>query len=242
MAVDCLNCPLRALPVFAPMDEREVAFMRDFKSGERHVSRGDVVVREGEHASHMYTVIEGMGLRSKTLPEGERQVINVLLPGDFVGMQSGVMGEMKHSVEAITDMRLCAFPREKFFGMYQTMPSRAFDATWLAALEEHFLGDHLAVVGRLPGRQRVAWALLRYYDRLEQLALARNGRAPMPLKQRDVADLTGLSLVHTNKTLRALRRRNIVTWRQEVLEIHDNDALVEEAGTPYQDREARPLL
>ncbi|MEQ9259453.1 MAG: Crp/Fnr family transcriptional regulator, partial [Roseovarius sp.] len=100
MVTSCQKCPLRKLPLFSPMSEREVAFMQDFKKGEMKVDAGTTLMLEGTNSPQLYTVLEGMGLRYKTLLSGDRQVLNIVLPGDFVGLQAGVMKEMQHSVEA----------------------------------------------------------------------------------------------------------------------------------------------
>ena len=74
-----------------------------------------------------------MGLRYKTLENGRRQVINFLFPGDLVGLHAGLLGEMKHSVEATTAMRLCVFKRDDLWTLFRNQPSLAYDVTWITA-------------------------------------------------------------------------------------------------------------
>ena len=242
MAVSCDACPLRQLPAFTPFTAEELRFMRRFKSGELTVEAGTTILMEGSRAPQIHTVLRGMGLRHKTLASGRRQVINFVLPGDFIGLQAGVMGEMQHSVEATTRMTLCVFQRKELWTFFRASAERAFDLTWLTAVEEHFLGEALATVGQRTAMERVAWALVRIQQRGETLGLVDGSGMRMPYKQQDLADALGLSLVHTNKTLAKLRARQIATWTDGHLRVPDLAALAAVADMEIEPVEPRPLI
>lgn len=224
------------------MSEDELAFMRRFKRGELEVDPGSTILLEGSTSPQLFTCLSGIGVRHKTLEDGARQIVNFVLPGDFIGLQAGVMGEIQHSVEAVTDMTLCVFARDELWKMFRVQPERSFDLTWLAALEEHFLGENLAVIGRRSGLERIAWGLLKFYSRMEALGQAKSGTVPMPFRQQDLADALGLSLVHTNKTLKKLRERQIVHWDGGELRIVDIEALEDVAQTDGYAVKTRPLI
>jgi CRP/FNR family transcriptional regulator, anaerobic regulatory protein len=238
----CTFCPLRKFPIFAPMTEDEVRFMMRFKRAERVVRAGTTFLLEGFSSLEIYTVLSGLGTRFKTLEGGERQVVNFLFPGDFVGLQAGVLGEMKHSATAATDMVLCVFERGAFWSMFKKHSERAFDVTWLSAVEEHFLGETLAAVGRHDAETRIAWALWRIHRRLAAVGLARDGVVPFALRQQDLADALGLSLVHTNKTLARLRDAGIADWTGGILRVPDMARLAQRAGRDTEPPEVRPLI
>lgn len=243
MVTTCEKCPLRKRPIFDPMTEREVAFMQSFKSGELKIASGTTLMMEGSNSPQLYTNLRGMGLRYKTLESGDRQVINFVMPGDFIGLQAGVMREMQHSVEATSDMVLCVFDRKRLWELFRDQPGRAFDLTWLGAVEEHFLGESLAILGHMNGIARVARALIRLFNRGAAVGLVDGNTMPLPYKQQDLADALGLSLVHTNKTLKKLRETGAVTWRDGVLDIHNYDALCDLADLEKDHKPVcRPLL
>ncbi|OAN81782.1 Crp/Fnr family transcriptional regulator [Jannaschia sp. EhC01] len=242
MLVDCANCPLRKLDLFEDLTPDGVAFMRRFKSGELKVDAGTTLLMEGSNSPQLFTVLKGMGLRYKLLPEGDRQVVNFVMPGDFLGLQAGVMGEMKHSVEATTPMVLCVFNRSELWNLFKTEPERAFDLTWSASVEEHFLGDALTSVGQMTALQRIAWGLLRFMTRCEALGLAKGARCPFPYRQQDLADALGLSLVHTNKTLMKLRDKQILSVQDGTLSIMDRDQLSEMSPLKVEQPARRPLI
>jgi len=163
---DCTTCPLRAMPLFIPFTPEDLAFMRRFKAGEITVDRNAIVLHEGERSPLLFTVLSGLGTRSVLLPDGRRQVINFVFPGDFIGLQSSLMGEMKHTIQATTAMTLCTFERARLWDMFRDQAARAYDLTWIAAVEEHFLGETIATLGQRDALERMAWALLRMWRRL----------------------------------------------------------------------------
>jgi len=178
--------------------------MQRFKVGELIVDAGAPILMEGSNSPQLFTALHGLGLRYKTLENGRRQVVNFVFPGDFLGLQAGIMGEMAHSIVATSAMTLCVFDRAGIWDLFKNHPERAFDLTWLAAAEEHFLGDALVTVGQRTAKEAVAWSLARIYLRGQSLGLVKGDAMDMPYIQQDLADALGLSLVHTNKTLAAL--------------------------------------
>ena len=238
----CSACPLRNCDIFIPMRPEDVAFMQTFKTSELTVGPGTTILLEGSTSLQLYTVLSGMGTRYKSLENGRRQVINFLFPGDFTGLQSGLMGEMKHSVESTTTMTLCTFRRDDLWRLFRSHPERAYDMTWIAAVEEHFLGETIASLGQRDATQRVGWAFVRMHERLKAVGLLVDGKVPLPFRQQDLADALGLSLVHTNKTLQALRARNLAHWSDGKLAITDIAALADLAMIDLEKPERRPLM
>lgn len=242
MTTDCAACPLRRLGVFDDLSRDEVAFLQRFKHGELRVEPGTPLLMEGSNSPQMYTALHGLGLRTKTLADGRRQVVNFVFPGDFLGLQAGVMGKMRHSVEATTQMTLCVFDRSEIWNLFRQSPERAFDITWHAAMEEHFLGEALTSIGQMSGLERMAWGLQRYARRCSMLALNDGRSYPFPFRQQDLADALGLSLVHTNKTLQKLRERQLVALRSGRLSLPDPEGLAALTGGAPETERRRPLI
>ncbi|MEO1563434.1 MAG: Crp/Fnr family transcriptional regulator [Pseudomonadota bacterium] len=242
MAQTCKTCPLRRQDAFQDLSTDEVRFMQNFKVGELVVDANTPILMEGSNSPQLFTVLSGMGVRHKGLANGRRQVISFIFPGDFVGMQAGILGEMGHSVDATTPMTLCVFDRSEVWNLFKNHPERAFDLTWLAAHEEHFLGEALSTVGQRSAIEAISWALLKMFLRGQRQGLVRGSVMPLPFKQQDLADALGLSLVHTNKTLGALRDRQLASWSEHRLQINDVDALAEIAQVDIEKIARRPIL
>ena len=152
MATPCLKCPLRKIEIFRKFTDEELAFLQHFKSGELVLDAGSTIFSEGTNSPHLYTVLSGWTFKYKTLEDGRRQVLNFALPGDFIGLQASILDTITHSVEALTDVVLCVFPREKLWTLYKKHAGLAYDVTWLAAREESILGRLFAGRGPAAGR------------------------------------------------------------------------------------------
>jgi CRP/FNR family transcriptional regulator len=238
----CARCPLRTRNLFIPFTPEELDFMMSFKVGETAVRPGTTVLSQGEQTPYLHTVLSGLGTRSILLQDGRRQVINFAFPGDFLGLQAGIMGEMRHSVRATTPMVLCNFRRDKLWDMFRNRPERAYDLTWIGAVEEHFLGETIATLGQRDATERMSWALVRIWRRLSAVGLREGDTVPLPFRQHDMADALGLSLVHTNRVVSALRRSGLATWAGGRLTMHDHAKLSALAGLAVEAEERRPLM
>lgn len=240
--VPCERCPLRRLPAFRPFTEEELAFVSGFKAGELSVSAGHDVLLAGHNNAQVFTLLRGWAFRYILLPDGGRQILNLALPGDFLGLQTSMFNVMEHSVAALTDVQLCVFPRGQLWSLYRDQPGLAFDVTWLAAHEESLVDDNLASVGRRTALGRIAFLLLHVFRRLEALSQVQDDSCEFPLNQQHIADATGLSLVHTNKTLRKLVRGKLVELGGGRLRLLRRDAVEQLAGDDPREPRARPFI
>lgn len=216
--------------------------MAEFKIGELSVEPDSVVLAEGDASPHLYTVLDGFGVRAVSLPDGRRQVTNFIFPGDFLGLQAAMLGELNHSVIATTPMLLCVFPRDKLWDLIRSSPARGYDIVWAAAGEERFLETALLSVGRRTALEAVALGLWTLFQRASDVGRVKKNAASAPWPQRDFADALGLSLVHTNKTLKKLREAGVATWSNGLLTAPNVDMLAELAHFDPSAPRRRPLL
>src|SRR5580700_8885907 len=193
MQVSCFECALRACGLFKPITTNELGAINEIK-------------RAGEDSPEIYTLYSGWAFRFKMLPDGRRQILNFLLPGDLVGLQAAMFDAAQYGVEALTDVELCLLPRRKVWAFFGEMPALAFDVAWLGSREEGYVDDNLTSAGRRTAAERTAALIVSLYKRAKVLGLVENDSFEFPLTQQHIADALGMSLVHTNKTLARLRR------------------------------------
>lgn len=229
------------MPAFRAFTPEEVAFVSEFKRGELSVEKGATILMEGTRNPHLYTVVTGFGFRYKLMRDGRRQILNYIVPGDLVGLQGTLMGELQHSVESLSPMMLCVFERDQLNELYREYPGLAFDVTWLAAREEQMLDENLLSLGRRSALERAAYLLAFLASRARRVNLF-GADLQIPIRQQHVADTLGLSLVHTNKTIRKLVERKLITWREGGFEIVDLDGLIALAGWEGLKETVRPFL
>jgi CRP-like cAMP-binding protein len=238
----CDVCPLRKRDGLRKFSPEELAFVKTFKVDELRVEAGSSFLREGARSDHLYTVLSGWAFRYKMLDDGRRQILNYALPADMLGLQGTLMREMQHSAEALTPLVLCVFPRTKLWGLYSRLPSLAFDVTWLAAREEQLIDENLVSLGRRTALERTAFLLLHLFVRAEEAGLVKNASIQFPFTQQHIADTLGMSLVHTNKTLKRLFLTKAVLWKDRIFKIVDRGALEKIAGSPVNQHIPRPFI
>jgi CRP-like cAMP-binding protein len=238
----CVQCPLRRRPSLREFTAEELAFVKELKMDELRVDPGISFLQEGSSSEHLYTVLRGWAFRYKVLDDGRRQILNYALPADLIGLQATLMQAAEHSVEALTPMTLCVFPRSKLFDLYARFPSLAYDITWLAAREEQLIDENLVSLGQRSALERTAYLMLHLFGRAEEAGLTNGNSIQFPFTQQHVADTLGMSLVHTNRTLQRLAASKAVRWKDRVFEVIDRAALTRMAGDNIVKRPPRPFI
>lgn len=239
----CERCPLRREKSFRDFSDEELAFVSSFKRGELMVDKGATVLCEGTKTPHLHTVLTGWGFRYKLLPDGRRQIVNYVMPGDLVGLQGTLMSEMQHSMETLSPMTLCVFERGELMSLYRQHAELAYDVTWLASREECMLDENLLSIGRRSALESLAYLVAFLVGRARASGLISETAAPrLAITQQHVADTLGLSLVHTNKTIRKLTEKKLLRWRDGGCEVLDVDGLTDLAHWERQEVRLRPFI
>ena len=238
----CHECRLRTTDAFSPVTAQELAFIEKLRTATISIEAGRDIISEQKSTGKIYTLYAGWAFRYKTLSDGRRQIMNFLLPGDLVGLQEKFADGATSGVQAATDVMLCVFPQDGLWEIFRNHPSLGYDVTWLAAREENMLDENLLTTGRRNAMERVAMLLLHLFRRAQRVGLTRDGEVDFPFNQQHIADALGLSLVHTNKTLRRLHRLGLHEIRDGRLRVINPKALQRIAD--YYDRPLRqvPLL
>ncbi|MCX7324548.1 MAG: Crp/Fnr family transcriptional regulator [Hyphomicrobiales bacterium] len=203
--VPCLECPLRQRTAFKPKSDEEIAFIQSMEVQHRRVGGGAEIVHQGQIDPELFTLFSGWAYRHKTLPDGRRQILNFLLPGDILGSQASLLDASDHSIEALTDVELCVFSRRRIWSLFERMPQLAFELSWFGAREENRVDEALTSVGQRTARERMAALVLSLDRRCDHLDMVSDGGFTFPLTRQHLADTLGLSLVHTIKTWSHLR-------------------------------------
>ena len=242
MQVSCFECELRACGLFKPITPNELGIINEIKRDHITLPAGAEIIHAGDDSPEIYTLYSGWAFQFKTLPDGRRQILNFLLPGDLLGLQAAMFDAAQHGIEALTDVQLCLMPRRKVWALFSEMPALAFDIAWLGSREESYVDENLTSVGRRTATERTAALIVKLYKRAKALGYVTNETFAFPLTQQHIADALGLSLVHTNKTLARLRRLGMFTRANGSLTLTNPRVL--ERIAQYFDEEIplRPLI
>jgi CRP-like cAMP-binding protein len=171
-------------------------------------------------------LVSGWAARIRDLPDGRRQIIALILPGDAIGLCRRPQPLALCPVMALTAIQtLDALPLVRAIADQATHPNLCAAVDIAAALDEAWLMDQVVRLGRLTAFERIAHLQLEILTRLSSVGLASERQTPFPLTQEMLADVTGLSLVHVNRTLQQLRREKLIELSQGRLKILDVEAM-----------------
>lgn len=241
--IPCTQCPLQACPGLRKLDERQLAYMTEFKAGEVKLDRGEILIEQETESRHLYTVLEGVLMRYRTLEDGRRQIVNFMFPGDLAGLQGAFEEPASHTIETLLEARLCVFKRGDFADLIGQHPRLGYDLVWLAAKEERALEEHIVALGQRSAKERMAYLAVWLLDRALATGVSADDNVlHLPITQTQIADMLGLSLVHTNRTVRQLEREGLVIWKNREICVPDMAKACEFAQFDRNLEKVRPFI
>jgi CRP-like cAMP-binding protein len=210
-----------------PLNDQERGVLRLIEGRPRRAHRPDSrLLREGAEIQAPHLIVSGWAAHVRELNNGRRQITSVLIPGDAIGLSLHAHPLSSTSVVALTTVSTLEAPELRLawrdFDRVQGL-AKALDLA--AAEQEHFLLSHVVRLGRQNAHERMSSWFAELEYRLSARGLSTNGAFAFPLTQEVMADVTGLSVVHVNRTLQQMRRDRHIDLSRGRLTILDADAL-----------------
>ncbi|HUC70200.1 MAG TPA: Crp/Fnr family transcriptional regulator [Stellaceae bacterium] len=215
----------RKLARFGELSAEDLEILDTLHTATRVVRRNRDIVSEGRSYETMFVLLEGSAIRYRVLRDGRRQILNILLPGDFIGFPGCFFESALYAITALSDVVISPVPFAVLIGLFERRPRLAATIFWSFACEAAIYAERLIDVGRRSALERVAHFLLELLTRLRTVGLADEKSYRMPLTQELIADVLGLSVPHVNRTLRQLRGDGLVTIQEQRVVINDIDAM-----------------
>ena len=176
------------------------------KTLERH----QFIVRERELATHSCVMLKGYSVRSKVVSSGERQIVAIHMKGEVVDLQNSMLKVADHGVQMLTPGKVAMIPREEVVRLTLERP-KIGHAMWIDTLVDgSIFREWIANVGRRDARTRIAHMLCEFAVRLRVAGLGEDTRYELPMTQEQLADTTGLTAVHVNRTLKGLVKDGLI--------------------------------
>ena len=211
---------IASLQRFGAFSGPEAAAVQALVTGLRDFAAGDDLAIEGGPASPLRVLLEGQAFRYRMLPDGRRQILGFLIPGDIIDLQSLFL-TLDHSIAALTACEVSLLPRARLVDLIQSTPPVAH-ALWRASLADAAITrEWLVGMGRRSAYGRIAHLFCEMSLRLRSVGLENHHRCAFPVTQLHLSDALGLSAVHTNRTLQALRVDNLIAFQSGVLRVLD---------------------
>jgi len=207
------------------LDAHEADVLRDSIETIETLPAGRTLVTAGEPLRQSILLIEGFLIRFKDLSQGQRQITDIHVNGDFADLHGYLLKRLEHHVGALTAVRVAYVPHTKLTQITEREPHLG-RLLWLSTLMDAALQrERILSIGRRSALGRVAHFFCELNARLEIVGQSDGAGFPFPVTQLDIADATGLTPVHVNRMLRKLRGEGLLTFRNGLVEIHDRTGL-----------------
>ena len=213
------------------LSECEQAALNSLQMVQRLVTRDADIIQPGERLSRVLVMKEGWAIRYATMPDGRRQILSFVLPGDFISLHLDLNQKASFGVVSITSCKIVEIDGSEIGHALRSLPAIVESLNWYVRREMTILGDHTMRLGRMTAYGRVCHLLLEIWSRQNFSGDVGDDRvAAFPLTQAIMADALGLSVVHVNRQVMRLRRENLVSIAKRKLTIHDDTKLREVSG------------
>lgn len=212
---------VRKLQTYLPFPDADTAALRGLASEAFAITaKKDVTFRTGaRHAIHQ--IGRGYACRYRQLPDGRRQILGFMIPGDFIDLRKLVLTGPGYTVHSLSPLSLLAYPVASFLNLLEIHP-RAAQAVWRSVLcEESMAQEWLVSLGQRSALERVAHLLCELLVRHAVIGGSFEPSFALPVTQKELGDTMGLSTVHVNRTLRMLRERGLVRMQAGTVEVLD---------------------
>lgn len=225
----CATCPRNSTGFCgAILGSAKTAGSNEISDWQHHfiIPASKQVLSSHEASPDVYVLCHGWAFRFLQLPDGRRQILHFLLPGDLFSTSSIFQDRVHFSVRALTAIQVSAMKRTEVQSRIMTNFSTTAPVVARACSSQIETSEKMiATLGLCSGEERIAYLFLHLMQRVARQTVIRDNRYPLPLRQLHIAEAVGLTPVHVSRILGSFRERGIVDLSNGVLEVQDMRAL-----------------
>ncbi len=178
------------------------------------------LLREGQIPERCAFIIDGFAYRQKLTTDGEREIVSILVPGDWMDVQNIFLNESDHDVQALTSLTVAEVPIPAMREMVFEHPGIG-RALWITTLVEASIHrEWLLNIGRRSARVRLAHLICEFSVRLSG-DMTNIKTYELPMTQEQLGDALGLTPVHVNRVLKALESEGLIERQKRLIAIID---------------------
>ena len=215
------NPLIRKLEGFTTLSDADRAILARISAEPRHVGPRFDLVREGDAPEGVFLVMNGMAVRHKLRATGARQIMAYLVPGDMCDLDVALLSKMDHTISTVSACEVVRLTPDTVADLLANHPQIARGLRKAQLVDEATLREWLVNVGRRFAVERIAHLFCELLLRFQAVGLAPGDSCDLPVTQVDLADTTGLTSVHVNRSLKELRQKGLIELRNKRLKILD---------------------
>ena len=220
---------IRKLRARHDLSREEEAALRGIDWSEQSYRRHEVMVQCGQELDHSILLLSGFAMRSKIAADGSRQIVETNIAGDFIDLHGFILKRLEHEISAASHCDVATAPHGELARITNLFP-RLTRVLWFQTLVDASIHrEWMLVLGKKRSRARVAQFFCEMQARLKLVGLTRGDSYALPFSQQELANITGMTPVHLNRSLKELREGGLVTFRNGQVQLHDLPGLIRNA-------------
>lgn len=224
------SCIVKHFSHFQTLTPSEIELLTTLEQDPVRFPKHTVVWNERDEESHFYTVKSGWACAYHNLEDGSRQILDVFVPGDIIGLRECAFRHRLVSLVTLTEAELCPFPQERL-GLVFAQSTRLSNLFFvISAADQAILLQRLINLGRRNALHKLAHFLVEICERLNRTCAEVEEGYPLPFSQAVLGDILGLSAVHVNRTYKILKEKGLIGHKHQAIRVLDLKGLKELAG------------
>ena len=206
------------------MTARECDILEDLMDAPRDLDDGEALLTRGDVLDVSTMLVEGFMIR--TIEKGgERQIVAVHVPGDFVDLHAFALKRLDHNVIALGPATIATVGHARLEALMAAEPELARILWFSTLLDAAIHREWISQMGHLRADARMAHIFAELWRRLEFIGRAKENGFASPLRQQDLADMVGATSIYVSRVLRSLREADIAEFRSGRLYAKDRRKL-----------------
>jgi CRP/FNR family transcriptional regulator len=222
-ATPCVTCPNRDLgfcgALLGKLSEESRLCEATNWQHHRTAPAGMQIATQNRLSEDIFVLCGGWAFRFFQLPDGRRQILNFLLPGDLFSVTSVFEERFHFSVKALTEIQISGMRRAEVQGRLAINPGILTAVASSCVTETRAADEMQTALGHRSAEERIAYLFLHLMQRIAARSVIREQRYPFPLRQQVIADAVGLTAVHVNRVLSLFRERDLVELSDGILKV-----------------------
>ncbi|WP_346797105.1 Crp/Fnr family transcriptional regulator [Halomonas sp. Bachu 37] len=238
------SCIIRHFSHYCVLTDEEKKLLSSLERSPTKCKAGQTLWEEGDEANEFCTLRSGWAYSYRHLENGNRQILEVYLPGDIIGLREFAFSKRMDNVKMIEDGVVCHFPHQHMLDLFRDSLKLTSVMFAISSRQQALLTERLVTLARRSARQKLAHFLHETFLRLRQTNADDTSEFRLPLSQEQLADILGLSPVHISRTFTSLGEDNLIHRERHQIVIPDLDALACEGefSDCYLTDSMRPLF
>ncbi|MDW5377658.1 Crp/Fnr family transcriptional regulator [Halomonas sp. HP20-15] len=223
------SCILANLNRYLPLGDSDQQLLQELEKAPCHVTENQLLWSAGDKADQLYTIKSGWACTFRDHPDGGRQVVDVLLPGDVIGLRELTFAKHLSEARMICEGIVCPFPNHKIVDFIEESTPLMVALLASLARQESILTERMLIRANRDARSCIAHFIVETYTRLSRVRDTDIHSFSLPISQRILGEILGLTSVHISRSLTTLEKDRVLIKHRHHIEIIDPEKLFEEA-------------